>query len=292
MQDQQATANNTTEESAPDYNSEVHWRRRKVEPFQGFYITRDDILELRIFSPMFSSTVNLTLRYMNAAGEILPRFETFTGQTVSGTPQILTFPNAEGFLISASIETTSSSRGSVFCILRIRRGLGSADVTGGSVLIAGYTVVNAPISYPESTLSSPIDGRGLYTSLLVGNPAAGTDWTQTVFGGEQWIVRAVRAVLVTSAAVANRVPHLQIRDGAANIMVDNPTNTNQAASLTEAYNWFSGTQAYQFDSSQSIPIPGELRLTAGMVIRTVTTAIQAADQWSAIVLTVERFISA
>jgi hypothetical protein len=275
-----------------DYNDLMRFRRFALEPYTAFYVTRDDTLVLRVWSPTVANTTRLSLRYQGANGEVLPRFETFTDSTVGTTPAVHIIPNAEGTLLSASIETPAAQRGQVFVSLEIQRGLGTSDQTFGRVLISGYPGSTFRIGFPDCPPASPLDGRGWVVAVLVANPAAGADWVQTVPAGEQWIIRSVRAQLVTSAAAANRVPQLEVTDGAGHIVTLIPTTANQAASLTVGYNWFPEAQLINFNGQVLLPFPLEVRAQPGFTIQSVTTAIQAADQWSQIVILAERFITA
>jgi hypothetical protein len=275
-----------------DYNRLVHFARRNTPFFQAIYLTVDDVLVFRMWSPSVANTARLSLRLMTPDGEVRPRFESFTKQTAGTTPFIAVLNGVEGFLMSATIDTPGVQRGQVYVSLEVQRGTGSGDTTFGDLLISGYPGAAYRIGYPESPPASPLDGRGNFQISTLGTPAAGVDFSQQVAAGEQWILRGLHAQLVTSAAAANRVPHFQVTDGAGNIAVDVSSLVNQAASLTFNYGAFNGGQNQSFDSLVQMPLPFELRCQPGYIIKSLTTAIQAADQWSQIIMTTERFITA
>jgi hypothetical protein len=64
----------------------------------------------------------------------------------------------------------------------------------------------------------------------------------------------------------------------------------QIASLADVYSWFSGAITAAAGPTIAGGLPNEFRLTAGWKFGTVTAAIAAADQWSAITVAVEEFI--
>lgn len=119
------------------------------------------------------------------------------------------------------------------------------------------------------------------TSAL-GNPAAGADWASAQGATRQLI--SVFAQLVTSATVANRLPALQVVDAAAHVVLKLPAAAVQAAGATETYVWGVSLPFSSANNQNLTPLPGGLVVANGWSIQTVTAALQAGDQWSAIVL--------
>lgn len=120
-------------------------------------------------------------------------------------------------------------------------------------------------------------------TLALANPGAGADWQTNPTGTHQLV--AVFAQLVTSATVANRLPALQILDPTGHIACSLPASSVQAASLTETYLWGQGLPFSSGQNANLVPLPTGLTLGQTWTIKTVSTALQAGDQWSAIVLT-------
>jgi hypothetical protein len=267
------------------------FKRRSIQPPTVFYVTLDDVLELDFWSVDAAVTVQLSVRMMGRDGQVIPRFETNTKQTTGTTPQQITLKNVEGYLLSASVITPSALRGSVFVSLKIRRGLGSGDSTAGEILLQGYPGSTGGISYPRSPIASPLDGRGLMRSIALANPAAGIEFSQAVPAGVNWILRSVKGVLTASGAAANRVARLKIADGAANVLILSSADLAEVATLAFTYNWFNGAVASLAGPTVQAGIPGDLRLLPTWTIGSVTTAIDAADQWSAVTMCVEEFIA-
>jgi hypothetical protein len=97
------------------------------------------------------------------------------------------------------------------------------------------------------------------------------------------LVKSICAVLATAVTVANRNVKIVIDDGAA-IYASITSGFSQVASLTNRYTWMDGSAApVAFDNTVVIPLPSGLILPAGHRITSSTTALQAGDQWSAIV---------
>ena len=275
-----------------DLPKEVHMRRHRVQPPSSAYITEDDTLLWRIFSPTASFVVNLSLRYLTAQGEIVPEFHTRTVLSTGTTPLSVLIPGREGFLLSATVESINAPTGEVYTTLELQRGQGSGDATFGYMLFAGYPGPRFRIGFPQDVPRQPSEGRGWITTLTIANPAAGAEWSVTVPTGEQWIVRAVRARFVSSAAVATRFPNLVEDDGAGNLTVQSAPATGIAAAQTWDISWFHGAVNIQNNNVQCNPWTLDTRMPPGFLIRSITGNIQAADQWSAIALLVERFIAA
>lgn len=127
--------------------------------------------------------------------------------------------------------------------------------------------------------------------IRVNNPAAGANFSFTNTDGGLLLVRAVTFLLTTSAAVANRIVGLSVAiDGTTWLATS--TGLAQAASLAVPYS------AFCTASSPAITVAGVnlpwkddgVLLRQGHVLSSVTAAIDVADQYSAIVLDVLRYL--
>lgn len=137
------------------------------------------------------------------------------------------------------------------------------------------------------TASGGRQQQGIWVASVataLGNPAAGADWSTAVVAGKQ--VVAVRAQLATSAVAGSRVPALRLRDSANNVLAEMPAPNPQAASLTEQYTWAIDVVSYTAGTRNVAPLPSGLVVPAGGNLISSTTALDVADQWSAIVVTV------
>lgn len=136
--------------------------------------------------------------------------------------------------------------------------------------------------------------RGAPSVIEVAAPAAGADWTQTVPGRAFWRVLFARAQLVTDATVASRLAGVRITDGSRSIF-DAVLSAAISASTTTIVNWSdsaitnAGVVRTTITPNQvSVTMP-ELFLLPGFQIQSLTAALQAGDQWSAVRLWVEEY---
>jgi hypothetical protein len=127
------------------------------------------------------------------------------------------------------------------------------------------------------------------------NPAANTEWSETVPTGCVWRILAIRAQLVTDANVANRRVSVTITDVASGNVVFKPVDESvQAASLTHNYNIApqQGHAVADVEHYLPLPISDSWFVPAGFVIASSTLNLQATDNWGAPTFYVEEFFSA
>lgn len=122
------------------------------------------------------------------------------------------------------------------------------------------------------------------------NPAANTEWSETVPSGKIWRVLAIRAALATDANAANRRVGVTVTDGTNTVFKANDESV-QAASLTHNYNIASQPSRAVADVEHYVPLPfpENFLLPAGYVIASTTLLRQAGDDWGAPVFMVEEF---
>jgi hypothetical protein len=121
----------------------------------------------------------------------------------------------------------------------------------------------------------------------VPTPAPGVNWSRTNDSGGTWLVRSIMFRFVTAAAAANRIVSV-VATSAEDRWFLTTSGLAQAATLTADYSAFPGaapTVALGPAGLLALPDDG-LWLPPGHVIASEVSAIQAADQLSAIVLTV------
>lgn len=120
------------------------------------------------------------------------------------------------------------------------------------------------------------------TVVSVASPAAGADWSTTIPAGHLYQLLAIRAILTTSAAVANRAARLILGDGTSTY-ASIPAPAVQAASLAVSYTWAAGAPGVSVDLAQLGYLP-DLVLPPAWTIGTSTRLIDVADAWTAIQL--------
>lgn len=127
--------------------------------------------------------------------------------------------------------------------------------------------------------------------IRVTTPAAGANFTFTNSDGGLLLVRSVSFVFTTSAAVANRFVGLTV-SADVDTWLRTSAGIAQAASLAVGYSAFgSANSAAVSTAGVCLPWRDEgVLLRQGHVLASVTAAIDAADQYSGIVLDVLRYL--
>lgn len=265
-------------------NASVHFATCEIDPPTALYIDVDDQFVLGAISDVNPGAVTCNLRILRPHGQIetvkievnLVTVNTLVTQTI-GT--------REGYLLSAHIAPSAGFNANVlaYCFLAMQRG-GSARAQQSRLLIAGYPKISTGLSWPDHQPVLAADGPGCTVAFAVGNPAAGADWAFTLSGQYRMQVNYVCATLTTSAAVATRTAALKISNGATTLaIVDSPTT--QAASLANTYSGvFGGFSGGTGGTHLYWPLSTPTIIGGGYTIGTTTSNIQAADQWSAIVV--------
>ena len=121
------------------------------------------------------------------------------------------------------------------------------------------------------------------STVVVPNPAAGADWSYAVTALGMLV--AFTAELVTSATVATRTVAINLKDSGGNLIAAAVAPANQAAGQGVIYQGQTSGQAQAVGAVDIVLFPTGLVLPIGAIISSSTAAIQAGDQWSAIVLT-------
>lgn len=256
-------------------------------PPMGQYIDVNDQLDVVAYSTNALNVV-FNLRILGVDGKINPLQFVFPITTSSRTTLRTRFPLIEGYLLSltASLNSVSGNGGWTYAQCNLARapfGLNQEY----SNLLSGYLYGNVALGWPTATPQRPTDGPGA-TFLIVGSvPAPGADINELVPTNTRWRLISLRATLTTAVAAANRTVSLTA-DNAGNVYAESPSNFTQVASIVNTYNWFDSAPYVNapFNLRTLAPLPSQMFLAAGHRIRTVTGAIQAADQWSAPVYSV------
>lgn len=128
-------------------------------------------------------------------------------------------------------------------------------------------------------------GRGYPTLSQPASPAAGATYTTTVPGSRMYQLATVRAVLTTSAAVANRQPRLILTDNDGHEYARVAWTTAVTATTTIVLTWARGvdTAAAGADGSALMPLP-DAPLMEGHKILIDVGAIDPADTLTGIAL--------
>lgn len=201
------------------------------------------------------------------------------------------FPLTEGFLLTVTCFAFFAGNPNR-CFVEID--LNTTPSTQGvdtQVLCQGYCNQQSRICWPNGELANAMDGLGAPLDVTGTAPGAGVEISETVPAGAIWRLKTFTFKLTASAAVANRVPHLIVDDG-TNVLTDSPAPTaltaGQAGRLVTGDNSFA---AVAVDGTQWLPMVNSLRLLPGYRIRTLTTGLQAGDQYTAPQYLVDEYLA-
>lgn len=254
------------------------------------YFDGTDHLRLTTFNAAAGVTLAVEGRFLRKEGQVTDLVERHVPNT-DRTSASSTFPVGEGWLLNVHVRATAGTprRGQCFVLLEIVRGVTGA-VQPVAVLLQGYVTDTARRGWPGSPLELSAEGPGVLRSVTGTDPAANTEISETVPTNARWRLYAVAATLVTDANVANREVALVLDDGAT-VLARVPSGFSHTASLTKLYSFFRGglVQTVAQDLTRIMAIPW-VDLQGGSRLRTITTNLQATDNYGAPQLLVEEWI--
>lgn len=197
----------------------------------------------------------------------------------------------EGWLLSCVVfaSTGTPRRGQCYVAVDVIRG---ANVAGAALatLVQGYLSSQERRAWPGTLLESMATGPGALRSVTGTDPAANVEISEVVPTNARWRLLAVVATLVTDANVANRDPALTLDDGAT-VIGRYPAGQNIAASLTTRVVWAAAGSRFTIAGDRTIVVPiPDVWLADGFRLKTVTTLLQATDNWGAPQLFIEELI--
>ena len=214
--------------------------------------------------------------------------------TAAGGIQQVSRDSSEGWYsaFAASILSGTATGTQVYVLVELGTTLGGV-FSPYAILLQGYITNNQPLDTKATqgtgAVTNPAIGLGAVRVISVSDPAAGAEWTHTVPAGVRWRFNSLHCRFVTSGTAATRRSHVEITDGTDRLMIAPPGRT-QAASLTHSY--VAPHNFVTVDATTGVNPYGivfGLILLAGWDIFSVTTNIQAGDQYSLIRLVVEEF---
>jgi len=270
--------------------AEIEFRRRAVAPAAPLYVTRDDRLMLQVRNSLAGTRVQCWARLQLADGTVPPMLQEMVPAT-DRSPTSIAFDLAEGYLLSVTMQVIGASprRGQVWAEASLIRGA-AGDVQVVQVLVSDAITNRSALAWPGGQLRQSVEGPGALRSIAGTNPAAGVEVSEAVPTDARWRLRSFRVQLVTAVAVATRRVHLTIDDGAT-ILYDLAAADTELASLTRNYNFTQdGFQRAAQDNEVYVPLPVDVYLFQGYRVRTLTTNLQAADDYGAPQYAVEEWI--
>lgn len=278
------SAESTTREPAITFES------KGVPPPSTMLIDRNDRLYIRHAGTATGATITVHARLLLPNGEIVPNSFSVAPST-NRSFALTTFNLSNGFLLSmtAFVEGVVVGRGEVYAEIGILRGVAGAGQVF-QALVADYVESFRAISYPGGPMRSSIEGRGNVRSITGTDPAANAESSETVPTNARWRLLAWVIALVTDANAANRITQFTIDDG-TDIVFAAQTQVDITASLTVGITAQAGGSIPGGRVSRNVVgLPELALLEAGFRIRTVTTALQAGDNYGAPQLWVEEWL--
>lgn len=256
----------------------------------GLYLAGDDHLRVTSFNSAASVRLSIVGRQLLATGRVVSSADAHTPNTDrTAASSLLTM--AEGWLQSVSVFASGGTPrdGQCFVLVEIVRGRTGA-VTPLGLLVSGYVTDTQPLGWPGTPIRRSAQPPGAVRAVTGTDPAAGVEISETVPTNARWRLLSLLAALVTDATVANREAALVVDDGTNN-QVRAPAGVNHAASLTRTYNFHPWANRFTIaqDATITPPIP-DLWLPGGFRIQTITTNLQAGDNWGAPQLLIEELI--
>lgn len=260
-----------------------------VQPPSRVYLGVDDRLYIRSRNSVTAVTLQIAGRLLTAEGVIVP----FNFEHVPATDRTATlqaFRLAEGYLLSVVVfpSVGAPQRGQTFVEIGLLRG---RDVAASvvDVLARDYVAEAEPLAFPGMPIRSSLEGPGALRSITGTDPAVDTEISETVPTDARWRVHSIQLRLVTDANAASRVVVVTFDDGTT-VYARTPSNGTQVAST--GINYYLGEHGNQGNRSPAdgmLPI-GRIFMSAGDRIRTLTTNLQAGDNFTAPQLRVEEWI--
>lgn len=266
------------------------WRLLAQLAPSAFYTQLEDHLRITSFNSLTGVELQVRTRWLLWDGRRQAGSDRHVPNT-DRTAATTFIPAPDGWLLGCEvIATVAAPRvGQCFVVVDVVRGSASTAFPLHT-LVQGYVTDTSRLAYPGSPIAASIAGPGVLRSITGTDPAAGAEVSETVPTNARWRPLALTVALVTAVAAANREVSLVLDDG-ANIYARVPSGFTQVASLTRTYSTFhhAPRNTIAQDNTLNFPLP-RLDMQGGHRIRTVTTNLQAGDDFGAPQLLVEEWI--
>jgi hypothetical protein len=270
------------------FGNEVGLDTKHASPPVNAYIGVDDQLGIDFSSSTAGINVTVYARVLLPNGNVVPcQWNFFT--LAQRTPSSQTFPLPEGFLLSLTVGVFALlGTGSLFVKAYLAKAA-QANIPISQVLCSGYVSTENTLSWPGSGVRQTSEGRGLIRMITGAVPAAGAEISETVPANTLWRLESFKYQWTTSAAVATRGNILSIDNGTS-IIHQTAYLTALTAGQGRAYFYSIGADNRATPNGfDSLLLPNYRFMMPGWRIRTITSSMDVADQYSAIFYTVEEW---
>jgi hypothetical protein len=269
----------------------VGFTRHGIAPGAFSYITRDDKLYIRARNSVTAAAVTISGRIHQPDGHIHEFVFVHTPNT-DRSVSLEAFDLGEGYLVGLAVHASAGTvrRGQCWVELGLLRGLTAADSVR-QVLGRDYVSTDDAWGWPGAPNKSSLHGPGAIRSITGTDPAAGVEISETVPTNARWKPLAVRFELVTDANAANRSMQLSFTDGSA-VYQRTIDNAAQTLSQTRRYNFALGAHFLSAGaaSGEFVNVLPEITMLGGHIFASVSTNLQAADNYGAPQFLVEEWL--
>jgi hypothetical protein len=270
----------------------VSFANQMLTPPSNLYIGKDDALFITTYSSVASLRVDVRGRHLLANGR-MATVELSNVPASNRTAVTNLYTLGEGFLLNLGIFLGSGSckRGQCYVVVGLAQGQDASHLKH-TIIAQGYVGTGVNQAWPGNRLEQPTEGNGVLRRVAGTNPPATNEIHEAVPTGARWRLLSLFVALTTNATVANRRPVFTLSDISSFAFYSASAPIVQAASLTTYYDIVSGL-AYDTapDSTRVlIGIPAFLLLSAGCQIDSLTTNMQAGDDYIAPSMWVEEWI--
>jgi hypothetical protein len=269
----------------------VKFLTQAVQPPSQVYITNRDALQVSAASSMAGESLVVSWRVLKADSTVA--FSQFTMPVSSG--RVLnshTESLPEGFLLSLSCRAVAAGqRGQTFARMFLTApGLGVGQPA--AMLMSDYVTTAMATGFPNGRILSPVEGPGNIRSIPLAPFGLGLEFQFVEPTNARWVIMALDVVLHTSAVAGTRLPTFNITSF-ANTLFNTPAIFGAGPSVQARYVFGAGLpNAQDTLLITSVPLPRGLVLSGllGSAIQSFTVGLDAGDQWSQLVLTVEEWL--
>lgn len=275
-----STPTYATDALAPSTGAVLKLQPHGAAPPTNAYVNGNSLLLVQIWNAAPNATITIVAQILLPDGTLSLNAWP-CAVTSDRTRNNFKFSLTEGFLISMSVLGAAANFANrTWVSVRLQNAPGGG-VTLSEAFFQGYISFTQTLSWPPGNQENSADGPGAIVSVTGTLPGAGVEISETVPANVVWLLKSFTFQLTTSAAVANRIPHLIVDDG-THVLLDSPATSVLAAGATGRY--VTGDDAFvqaATDGTQWMQFVADLRMMPGYRMRTVTTALQAGDQYTA-----------
>ena len=254
----------------------------------GVYVSGEEWLRVRSLGDAGGRGFLVSGRYLLVNDGRVHPFASRHVPLAGATPTTTDIPLGECWLqsITVNAEDGLPITTPIFVRVDLVRGRGAAGVIVATLLQGEISALGG-LGWPNVPGGGAGSGASEIRMVTIAGPGAGAEFVQVVPLGVRWRVRSLFFILTTGAAVANREAGLQWDDGAL-VYGQTYSGVTQLASLSREYTASpSGIRgAASVAPAIAIALP-DLTLPAGHRLRSVTSALNPADQYAPIRMQVE-----